>query len=115
MLGVLADEKGNVVAEHRMPTPYTALELVESMSALVAMLEASVEMPTIGVGVGAAGLVDRSGVLAYGPNVGGIAKFAVLEEMSAAMPNRLIVVENDNTCATWAEHHSGAGNGADEM
>ena len=62
------------------------------------------------VGLGAPGLVDRSGTLRYGPNLPGVidADFASLLHDGLGLPT---VVDNDATCAAWAEHELGAGRG----
>lgn len=66
------------------------------------------------VGVGVAGLVDRDGVLRVGPNLPGVVGFP----FRAALAERLdvpVVVDNDATTATWAEHQVGAARGADDV
>ncbi len=66
------------------------------------------------VGVGVAGLVDRSGTLRMGPNHPGDVDFPFRDEL----PPRLGVpgaVHNDATTATWAELRLGAARGETEV
>src|SRR5206468_11187 len=65
------------------------------------------------IGVGVPGLVDRDGRLAVGPNLPGIANLSIRDELHAR--TRLpVAVDNDATCATWAEVKLGAAKGASE-
>lgn len=65
------------------------------------------------VGVGAAGLVDRQGVLRYGPNLPGCTDLAIADRLRAAV-HRPVFVCNDATAATWAEWRCGAASGVDD-
>ncbi len=63
-----------------------------------------------GVGLGAPGLVDRTGTLRYGPNLPGVIDF----DFATALTDRVgrpATVDNDATCAAWGEHERGAARG----
>jgi glucokinase len=112
-LGVVIDDDATVVASHRVPTPQTG-----SGPALVdAVVEVARELSDgrqLAVGVGVPGLVDRDGVLRFAPNIQGIAELPVRAELH----HRLgvpIQVDNDATCAAWAERLLGAGAGRPHM
>jgi predicted NBD/HSP70 family sugar kinase len=51
-LGVAIDERGNVLREHQLPTPYEADDLIDTIIDIAKRLE-----PYESIGVGAAGLV----------------------------------------------------------
>ncbi len=63
------------------------------------------------VGVGVAGLVDRGGVLRYGPNLPGLTDVAVGPSLTDEL-GLTVVVDNDATCAGWAEHQRGSARGS---
>jgi glucokinase len=65
------------------------------------------------VGVGAAGLVDRSGVLRFAPNMAW-REFPLAErvERGVGLPT---YVDNDANVAAWGEYRFGAGRGRDDM
>ena len=115
MLGALVDRAGRIVAQHRVPTPYDGEGLLDAMVDLLHVLQADSPAPVVGIGIGAAGLVDKQGTLRFGPNVGRIADFRVMEGMAERLPGMVIRVDNDNTCATWGERLFGAGTGLSEL
>ena len=109
-LGVLVDAGGEVVAEHRLPTPSTGRELVATLVEVVAAL-----LPTepTRVGIGAPGLVDAAGTLRFAPNLPGVVELPLAPLLIAALPAGTgLVIDNDSTCAAWAEHLLGAARGA---
>jgi glucokinase len=113
VLGVALDEAGSVVAEHRVPTPRGSEALVDDLLDVVALLRA--EVPgVVAVGVGLPGLVDRSGALRFAPNLPGVVELPV-GAMASAATGLPVVVDNDATCATWAEHLVGAARGAADV
>lgn len=109
VLGVVLDSSGAVVREERAPTPRGAEALLHTLTRVAMALG---PVPRLGVGV--AGLVTREGVLRAGPNLPGITELAVREELAARL-GRDITVENDGTCACFAEWRVGAGQGAREL
>jgi glucokinase len=70
--------------------------------------------PVPRLGIAAAGLVTRDGVLRAGPNLPGITELA-LREVLAERLGHDVVVENDGTCACYAEWRAGAGRGVGDM
>lgn len=114
LLGVAVDPNSDqpmVVLKQPRPD-----DVVAGMAAMVADLEAAVVGldPTsrvAAVGVGMPGLVDRAGVFRYGPNLKGVTDVGIAAALSSLV-GRPVVVDNDATCAGWAEHERGAARGA---
>ncbi len=113
ILGVAANPvDGAVLASTQIATPKsTGPAMAQAMGDVVAELLAEREATAIGVGL--PGLVDRSGVLRYGPNVPGILDFEVGPELTArfGLP---VAVENDGYNTAVAEHLHGAARHADD-
>jgi glucokinase len=65
------------------------------------------------LGVGAAGLVDRKGVIRYAPNVAW-REFPMLERVEGAL-GLPTLVDNDANVAAWGEFRFGAGRGSTDM
>ena len=110
-LGVAVDGD-EVVAEVRVPTPKGDAALVAELSAVVDEL-CGAGTPEA-VGVGAPGLVDRSGVLRFAPNLSVESEL----DLRSALAERLHVpvrIENDATCAAWGERAQGAARGFDDV
>lgn len=116
LLGLVVRPDGDdPIASDRVPTPSGAEALLDSISGLTRSLVERVRSEGHGevraVGLGAPGLVDRSGTLRFAPNLPGIVDLplrALLEER-LGLP---VVIDNDATCAGWAEHERGASKGA---
>ena len=109
LLGVVIDSDGNVVMEAREPTPYSPDELVDAVVELADELR-----PFDTIGIGAAGLVDRSGSLVYAPNVGNIQNLALSSRLEAKLGHPVRVV-NDASCAALAEVRYGIARGMSEV
>lgn len=105
LLAVAVDEKGAVLDEVRVPTPRGGDAIVDAIVGL------GIEAPVLGLGV--AGLVDRSGVLRVGPNLPGFTGYPFAEQLRvrAGVP---VSVDNDATTATWGELKAGAAAGASD-
>ena len=118
MLAVAVDGAGEVVGERRRPTPATPGAIADALVDLVDVVRSEADRAGPGgvacVGVGVPGLVDRSGVLRFAPNLPGVTEFPVARLLAerTALPVR---VDNDATCAAWAEHEVGAGAGSSDM
>jgi glucokinase len=101
------DADGNVLARATRPTPADDEE-----ATIAGMLDAARDVMTEGVravGISAAGLVDRNGVMRFAPNlawrdvdlVGRVGS-------SLGLP---VSADNDNTAAAWGEFRLGSGRG----
>ncbi len=116
LLGLVADPAGDQpVALSKVLAPRGPDAVVDGLVALATDLceraAAAGDGTVVAVGLGAPGLVDRTGTLRYGPNIAGVVEvpFAQLLSERLGLP---VVVENDATCAAWAEHERGAARGA---
>lgn len=100
-----------VLASARVATPRGAAAI---MASVVAVVERLVADPGVAdpaaIGIGIAGLVDRAGRLRFAPNLPGVTELDV--GAALAGPGLPVTVENDATCATWAELRAGAARGA---
>jgi glucokinase len=110
-LGLAVDGAGTVLAEHRVPTPVEGGEvLLDVMAGVARDVAAAAGTEPSSVGVGAPGLVDNEGVLQAAPNLRAGAGLAI----GAGLSRRLAVpvhVDNDVTCAAFAEWSVGAAAG----
>lgn len=117
-LGLAVDDGGRVVASHQFATPGTAERIVEVVADLVERLESCeasrANGGAVAVGIGAAGLVDTVGAVHISPNVAGLDGFALRERLATRL-DRVVVVDNDATCATLAEWLFGAGRGTQHL
>lgn len=94
------------LAEERVPTPRGTAAVLDALHSVATVLRerlAASDLELAAVGLGAPGLVDRTGTLRFAPNLPGVEEIPIGDELRArfALP---VVVENDATCATWAEH-----------
>jgi glucokinase len=121
--GVLLDDTGQVVASSRTVTPVGAdaviAVMVDAFGELAAQAQ-SLGHTVLGAGVGVPGLVTKAGSLRYAPHLFGVLEVPLrdlmIEKFKSLYPHDIVVVvENDNTAAAWAEHVCGAGQGRDEM
>lgn len=101
------DEAGVPVAEHRLATPRGAPAVLDVLTETVAALG-----PASAIGVGVPGLVDVAGVLRFAPNLPGVVDLDVRAALLARFPEAAVRVDNDATCAGWAEACVGAARGA---
>ena len=110
LVGGAIDAGGTVLARSRRTTPGDGEGLMAVVADVVAELDPGGRLP---VGVAIAGLIDRSGVFRYGPNVAA-RDLAVADRLAATLA-RPIVVVNDASAATVAEQRVGAASGLDDV
>lgn len=97
--------------EARRPTPRGAAAIVDTLVATAGDVLGAIG-GAVAVGAGVPGLVDVTGVLQVAPNLPGVSELPV----QALLAERLglpVQVDNDATCAAWAERELGAARGAD--
>lgn len=113
VLGLAIEGPGAVepVAARREATVYDGETLISTVERVVAGLESDCGRPMAAVGVGVAGIVDRTGTLRYSPNIPGVCDLPVKARLEAVLA-RPVTVENDATAAVWAEMRVGAGRGS---
>lgn len=107
--GAVVDAAGVVVHERRLDSPATWKEMADAMTEVIADLRA-LAPETTAVGVGAAGLVDRDGQIAYSPNIPAFRDAPV----RATLGERLdlpVIVDNDANVAAFGEVSHGAARG----
>ena len=102
---------GTVLDAARFATPET------SAAAILDVIVSSVDdfttrhhLGAVPVGVGAAGLIDRQGVVRYSPNLPW-SEFPLQRELAARVSGP-VTVDNDANVAAYAEYRSGAGSPA---
>jgi glucokinase len=67
------------------------------------------------LGVGVAGLVDRSGRVRFAPNLQGIIGSSLGEALRTSLPDFPIWIGNDATAAAWGEYAFGLGSGSSTL
>jgi len=107
-LGVVLDERGDVIDEQRRDTPKGPEAIIDTMVQLIGSLGSADS-----IGVGVPGLVTRNGVLRAAPNLIDINDFQVGTLLSERLGAQ-VHVDNDATCAAVAEWKVGAARGATE-
>ncbi len=113
VLGVALAADGRVVSEHRVPTPSGAAELIQSLLDVVGVLDALTGLADLPVGVGAPGMVTRTGEVLFAPNLAGAHHLALAQRLAHGLSaRRRLMVDNDATCAGWGEVVHGAARGA---
>lgn len=112
LASVVTTPDGAIVDRRRTETPADAPERVVAAIADVAreLIEAH---GASAVGVGAAGMIDRSGVVRFSPNVAW--RETPLRRDVADAVGVPVIVENDANAAAWGEFRFGAGSGATDM
>lgn len=116
LLGLVVDPTGGgplVVDKFATPSgPEAVVDAIVALGAdLVRRAGEAGRGPVVAFGLGAPGLVDRSGTLRYGPNIPGVVDLPFARLLGERL-GRPTIVDNDATCAAWAEHERGAARGA---
>ena len=110
---VLGADATRGVALRRSERPDTMGAIVDAICSMVAGMEEELAEPMAALGVGCAGLVDRSGVVASSPNIPAIADFP-LESVLTDRLRRPVAVDNDATAALRGEMEGGAASDVDD-
>ncbi len=105
----LVDPDGTVVEQRIAPTP-TTLDGIVELIADGARALAHLRPGVAALGVGAAGMVDRDGVIHYSPNVPAFLAAPVRARLAEAL-GFAVAVDNDANVAALAELTHGAGRG----
>ena len=105
---LLVDRDGRVLARDVRPTPADDQE-----ATLEAMAQGVRSLPSgeaVAVGVSAAGLIDREGVMRFSPNLAWRdVPLAAHASQALGLPT---TAENDNNAAAWGEYRYGAAQGS---
>ena len=110
ILALELNPDGGMGAEVKAPTPLGGEAVLDAAADVVRQLGGVDKL-----GVGAPGLVDRAGVLQFAPNLPHVVGLAVKTGLEKRLPDTDIVVDNDATCAAWAERELGAGQGSRDL
>jgi glucokinase len=110
ILALQLDRDNGIVSEVRAATPARGDEVLEAVAGVITGLG-----PVEAVGVGAPGLVDRDGVLRFAPNLPHVVGLPLRAGLEERFPGVAVVVDNDATCAGWAERVLGAGQGSPDV
>lgn len=123
-LGVVIDDRGEVLVEMRRPTPVGGDELISGLIEFAKDLAVHEAVDTIGsrspargydtLGIGVPGLVTRDGVLRAAPNLTRSFEVPVGPLLSQAL-GYAVAVDNDATSAALAEWQHGAARGHDDV
>jgi glucokinase len=105
----LVDPDGTIVEQRRAPTPRTLDGIVDHITGAVRAF-APLRPEARALGVGAAGMVDRDGVIHYSPNVPAFLDAPVRDRLVASV-ELPTVVDNDANVAALAELTHGAARG----
>ena len=111
--GALVDASGNLVREHRVPTPANdSAALTESVAELIKTLAAGEKV--YGAGVAAAGFIDADQAnIVYAPNLSW--RNEPFKAKLEALTNIPVLLENDANAAGWPEYRYGAGKNTKHM
>lgn len=114
-LAVVHAETGEILARHQEPRPTSSEQAVSQLVDIVANLRSTdAGASARAVGIGIAGAISLRGSVQFSPNIPEIVDFPLRDRLAEQI-ELPIVVENDATAATWAEHKIGAGQGVANM
>jgi glucokinase len=113
VLAVAVGPDGTCLADAKVPTPATGEAMLDAVAELVsALAPRPLNGRALRAGVGAPGLMDRSGTLQFAPNLPGATSLRMREGLLARLPEVECRFGNDATCAGWAEYVLGAARGS---
>jgi len=114
VFAVALDDGGSIAAADRVPTPAGGDAIVDAIATVAAtVMEQS--GPVQAVGVGMPGLMEKSGVLRFAPNLPGVIEYDVRGALATRLPAGLpLALDNDATCAGLGEWAHGAARGVDD-
>jgi glucokinase len=110
---LLTDDRGTVLDRRVVHSPAQDPEATVDTVVALAKDFADRHRDVIAVGVGAAGLVSREGVLRFAPNLAW-REFPVRDRVGAGV-GLPVIVDNDATVAAWGEFRFGAGKDANDL
>jgi len=113
-LALVVSESGDVLLEHRVGRPHGPDETIEQLCSLVSEIADAANVAIDAVGIGIAGAISRAGSVQFSPNIPELVDFPLRDLLSGCI-DVPVVVDNDATAATWAEHQLGAGQGANDL
>ena len=108
---VLGGRPDRCLGARHVECPQSMAGIVAAITGMLGDLEADLPAPPAAVGVGCAGLVNRSGVVTTSPNIPAISDFPLRDLLSKGL-DRPVVVDNDATAALRGEMEGGAAAGA---
>ncbi len=119
--GAVVDHKGRVLGRARGRTPTTGgpQAVVAEIAEVVAAAAKDAKLAVgklAGVGIGSPGRVDKQGAVYGAANLPGFAEPVPLGKLVAERTGAdLVLVDNDVSVGTFAEHRLGAGRGYDDL
>ncbi|MDQ1396582.1 MAG: glucokinase [Acidimicrobiaceae bacterium] len=106
------DDDGAIAAERRVPTPKGAEAIVAAIVEVAGAVRDEVgEVP--GIGIGMPGLIERTGVLRFAPNLPGVLDLDLRAALAPHFQGIPFEFDNDATCAGLGEWAHGAAQGVD--
>ena len=108
---LLVDRAGTVLAREVRPTP--ADDQALTLETMIAVARAVATSDVVGVGIAAAGMVDRGGVMRFAPNLAW--RDAPLAPYVRDALGLDAVADNDVNAAAWGEYRHGAGEGSGNL
>ena len=112
LLAICIDAEGSPLGEWTVASPPDGDGLVHAVAEAAGQLCAG--RPGA-VGVGVPGLVDASGMVRFAPNLLGIGGTPLRDALARRFPGSKFWIGNDATAACWAEHVTGAAEGARDV
>lgn len=113
-LAIVMSGEGSVVSSRREPRPRSPEETVDQLCGLVREIGVDAGVALSAVGIGIAGAISRVGAVQFSPNIPELFGFPLRAVLSTRI-DVPVLVDNDATAATWAEHQIGAGQGVNDL